>query len=109
AFPPGHPHVPRYGVVLETLATTKWLSSAATVTTARIVKGMLWVDTHVESTKSYALENKSDKDKAIVIEHPVRAGWTLVATPKPLETTPAVYRFKGDAPAHKVATLTVKE
>ena len=70
---------------------------------------MLWVDTHVESTKSYALENKSDKDKTIIIEHPVRAGWKLVDTPKPLETTPAVYRFKGEAPAHKVTTLAVKE
>jgi len=107
--PPGQDRLLSYGVDLETLATTKWLSSSAAVTTAKIVKGMLWVDTHIESTKSYALENKGDKDKAIIIEHPVRAGWTLVGTPKPLETTPAVYRFKGDAPAHKVATLTVKE
>jgi len=107
--PPGQDRLLSYGVDLETLATTKWLSSSAAVTTAKIVKGMLWVDTHIESAKSYALENKGDKDKAIIIEHPVRAGWTLVGTPKPLETTPAVYRFKGDAPAHKVAMLTVKE
>ncbi len=107
--PPGQDRLLSYGVDLETLATTKWLSGSAAVTTAKIVKGMLWVDTHIESTKAYALENKSDKDKAIIIEHPVRTGWTLVDTPKPLETTPAVYRFKGDAPAHKVATLTVKE
>jgi hypothetical protein len=107
--PPGQDRLLSYGVDLETLASTKWLSTDARVTTARIIKGMLWVDTHVESTKSYALENKSDKDKAIIIEHPVRSGWTLVDTPKPLETTPAAYRFKGDAPPHKVATLTVKE
>jgi hypothetical protein len=107
--PPGQDRLLSYGVDLETLASTKWLSSDAKVTTARIVKGMLWVDTHVESTKSYALENKSDKDKAIIIEHPVRSGWTLVDTPKPLEATPAVYRFKGEAPAHKLATLAVKE
>jgi len=107
--PPGQDRLLSYGVDLETLASTKCLSGSAAVTTAKIVKGMLWVDTHIESTKSYALENKSDKDKAIIIEHPVRAGWTLVDTPKPLETAPTVYRFKGDAPAHKVATLTVKE
>ena len=35
-------------------------------------------------------------------------GWTLVDTPKPLETTPAVYRFEASA-AHKLATLAVKE
>jgi hypothetical protein len=108
-LPPGQDRLLSYGVDLETLATTKWLSSSAAVTTAKIIKGVLWIDRHIESSKSYALENKTGKDKAIIIEHPVRAGWTLVDTPKPLETTPAVYRFKGDAPAHKVATLTVKE
>jgi hypothetical protein len=108
-LPPGQDRLLSYGVDLETLASTKWISNAVAVTTARIVKGVLWVDRHIESSKSYALENKTGKDKPIIIEHPVRAGWTLVDTPKPLETTPTVYRFKGDAPAHKVATLTVKE
>ena len=108
-LPPGQDRLLSYGVDLETLATTKWLSSSAAVTTGKIVKGVLWIERHIESSKSYALENKTGKDKTIIIEHPVRAGWTLVDTPKPLETTPAVYRFKGDAPAHKVATLTVKE
>jgi hypothetical protein len=108
-LPPGQDRLLSYGVDLETLATTKWLSSSAAVTTGKIVKGVLWIERHIESSKSYALENKTGKDKTIIIEHPVRAGWTLVDTPKPLETTPAVYRFKGDAPAHKVATITVKE
>jgi hypothetical protein len=107
--PPGQDRLLSYGVDLETIATTKWTSSAVSVTTAKIIKGVLWVDRHIESAKSYALENKSAKDKSVIIEHPVRAGWTLVDTPKPLETTSSVYRFKGDAPAHKVATLTVKE
>ncbi len=107
--PPGQDRLLSYGVDLETIATTKWTSSNAVVTTARIVKGTLWVDRHMESTKSYTLENKSAKDKTIIIEHPVRGGWTLVDTQKPLETTSSVYRFKGDAPAHKAATLAVKE
>jgi hypothetical protein len=106
---PGQARLLSYGVDLETLATAKQMSTAVSVTTARIFKGSLVVERRVETSKSYALENKGAKDKAIIIEHPVRAGWTLVDTPKPLETTPAVYRFKGDAPAHKVATLTVKE
>jgi hypothetical protein len=108
-LPPGQDRLLSYGVDLETLATTKLLSNNVAVTTAKIVKGSLWVDRHVETSKQYALENKSAKDKTIIIEHPVRGGWTLVDTPKPLETTPNVYRFKGEAPAHKVATIAVKE
>jgi len=107
--PPGQDRLLSYGVDLETSATTKWNAVANAVTTARIVKGTLFVDRHTESSKSYAIENKSDKNKTLIVEHPVRAGWTLVDTPKPIETTPSVYRFTGDAPAHKVATLTVKE
>jgi len=108
-LPPGQDRLLSYGVDLEALATAKPLGTAMSVTTARVLKGILIVERHVEMSRSYALENKSGKDKAIIIEHPVHPGWTLTDTPKPLETTPLVYRFKGDAPAHKVATLTVKE
>jgi hypothetical protein len=107
--PPGQDRLLSYGVDLETLGSTKVISNSVAVTTAKIVKGVLWIDRHVESSKSYSLENKSGKDKTIIIEHPIRYGWTLVDTPKPLETTSSVYRFKGDAPPHKVTTLTVKE
>ncbi len=107
--PPGQDRLLSYGVDLEMTASSKLVSNSVAVTTARIVKGVLWIDRHVESAKSYSLENKSAKNKTIIIEHPVRGGWTLVDTPKPLETTANVYRFKGDAAPHKVTTLTVKE
>jgi hypothetical protein len=107
--PPGQDRLLSYGVDLETVATTKWISNDVAVRTAKIVKGTLWIDHHYESAKAYSLENKSAKDKTIMIEHPVREGWSLVDTPKPVETTSLLYRFKGSAPARKMATLTVKE
>lgn len=107
--PPGQDRLLSYGIDLETAATTKWNFLPVAVTTAKIVKGVLLVDRHVESSKDYTLENKSGKDKTIIVEHPLRSGWKLADTPKPLETTASVYRFKADAPAHKATTLTVKE
>lgn len=44
-----------------------------------------------------------------MIEHRARPGWKLIDTPKPFETTPSVYRFKGVAAANKMTTLMVKE
>jgi chromosome segregation ATPase len=46
-----------------------------------------------------------------VIEHAVPTGgeWKLIDTQKPFETTRALERFKGSAPANKVTTLVVKE
>ena len=42
-------------------------------------------------------------DKRLIIEHPLRQGWHLVETDKPIETTPALYRFKGKVAAGKAA------
>ena len=57
------------------------------------------------TSQEYAADNKSAKDKTLIIEHPIRAGWKLVDTQKPIETTPTLYRFKGIASANKVTTL----
>ena len=79
------------------------------VRTAKIVKGVLILSRKLVSTQEYVADNKIDKDKTLVIEHPIRTGWKLVDTQKPFETTPALYRFKGTAVADKVTELTVKE
>jgi hypothetical protein len=60
-------------------------------------------------TREYQADNKGDTDRMLVVEHPVQQGWKLVDTRKPHETTQAVYRFQGSAPAQKVTVLTVKE
>jgi len=70
---------------------------------------VLILDRRIVRTQEYATDNKSESDKVLVIEHPILPGFKLVDTPKPYETTPAVYRFKGAATANKVTTLTVKE
>ena len=61
------------------------------------------------ASRDYSAENKSDKDKTLIIEHPLRDGWKLVDTQAPVETTAEVYRFKGVVPAGKMTKLTVKE
>src|SRR6185436_15748944 len=43
------------------------------------------------------------------IEHPIKQGWKLVDTIKPIETTDTLYRFKGTVATDKTTTLTVKE
>jgi len=79
------------------------------VVTGKISKGLLVVDRKLVASQEYLVDNKGDKDKTLVIEHPIRVGWKLVDTQKPYETTPALYRFQGNAPAKKVTVMTVKE
>jgi hypothetical protein len=84
-------------------------TESGTVLTGKINKGYLIVSRKLVSSQEYAADNKSGKDKVLVVEHPIRYGWKLVSTQKPFETTPALYRFKGTAVANKVTVLTVKE
>ena len=80
-----------------------------TVTAGKIVKGALVLTRKAVSSKEYSFENKGDHDKTVVIEHVLRAGWGLVDTPKPVETTNALYRFQQEVGAGKTERFTVKE
>ena len=70
---------------------------------------MLHVKRRNVFTQEYVAENKDDKDKTLIIEHPFRQGWKLLEPEKPLETTDTLYRFKTTVPAGKSASTTVKE
>ena len=108
-IPPGQERLLSYGIDLDMLVDASKNTQTASVVSARVVKGMLIVERKSVATQEYAADNKSAKDKQLVIEHPIRAGWKLVDTQKPIETTPTLYRFKGTAAANKVTTLTVRE
>jgi hypothetical protein len=107
--PPGQDRLVSYGIDLEMSVDNTKNTQSAAVVTGRIVKGMLLVDHRHVSSVEYQADNKGPAEKSLVIEHPIRQGWKLVSTRKPAETTPAVYRFQGPAPAGKVTTLTVSE
>ena len=107
--PPGQERLLSYGIDLEmTVDNTKNAQTFAVVT-AKINKGALLVDRKYVATLDYQIDNKGTKDKVILIEHPIRQGWKLVETQKPIETTSALYRFQGNAVAGKVTVLAVKE
>jgi hypothetical protein len=107
--PPGQERLLSYGIDLDVVVDNAKNASTSTITAAKIDHGILIASRRLVQQVEYDADNKSSRDKTLVIEHPVRYGWKLVDTPKPFETTPSVYRFKGAAPANRVTTLTVKE
>jgi hypothetical protein len=108
-LPPGQERLLSYGIDLDVLVDNTKNTRAASVLTARIDKGVLIIDRRVVLSREYAADNKADDEKTLVIEHAVSPGFKLVDTPKPFETTPTLYRFKGPAAPKKITTLTVKE
>ena len=57
----------------------------------------------------YRVRNEDITPRTLIVEHPVRPGWTLAATPTPAETTVSAARFRVTVPAKGETTLTVSE
>ncbi len=108
-LPPGQERFISYGVDLQMLVDSIHAKEDNAVESAKIVKGTLLVQRKHVRSNDYVAENKSEKEKTLVIEHPREAGWTLLEPAKPLETTDSLYRFKGKVPAGEKSSLTVKE
>lgn len=107
--PPGQERLISYGVDLQVLVDATKNTNQSAIQTGRIVKGVLHLTRKNVFTQDYLSENKGDKDKTLIIEHPIRQGWHLAETDKPIETTETLYRFKGKVAAGKASKLTVKE
>jgi hypothetical protein len=107
--PPGQERLLSYGVDLQMLVDATDNSEQSQLQTGKIVKGVLTVTNKEVRTQSYVAQNKSDHTKTLVVEHLRQPNWDLVDTIKPMETTDAVYRFKGDIAAGEKSTLKVTE
>ena len=107
--PPGQERLLSYGVDQQLIVDATKNREESAIQTGRIVKGVLEVTSKQVFSQEYLSENKSDRDKTLLIEHPVRQGWKLVEPAKADESTDAVYRFKGGVPAGRQSKLTVRQ
>ena len=107
--PPGQERLLSYGIDLQVRVDATKNRHDSSLMTARIVKGVLELTHKNMFTQEYVAENKSDANKTLIVEHPLRQGWKLVDTDKPIETTESLYRFKGSVDAGKGSKLVVKE
>jgi len=57
----------------------------------------------------YTVRNDDATPRDVVIEHPVRAGWSLTSAVKPVESSATAHRFRVTVAPKSTATLTVAE
>lgn len=109
--PPGQQRLLTYGIDLEMIVDGSKVKSETNVVSGRIAKGILVLENKMVATREYRAENKSHKNKTLLIEHPsmARFGYKLVDTQKPIETTDDLYRFEGKAAPDTITVLIVKE
>jgi hypothetical protein len=108
-LPPGQERIFSYAIDLQVQVDATNQRHDSRVQTGKLVKGALQLTRKSVFTQKYVTENRAGRDKVLVVEHPFRKGWTLVESPKPMEVTDSVYRFRESIRAGKTTILTVKE
>jgi chaperonin cofactor prefoldin len=82
-----------YAVDLGTRITEAFNSKQAVVREIHARRGVLTTKTAAEETRTYTIKNVDQKAKTLILEHPLRQGYTLL-NQKPSEKTPEAYRFE---------------
>src|SRR5262249_33288854 len=97
-----------YAVDLGTEVAPAPVHHAGRITHVKAVKGVIHTTTKVREARQYTIKNRSDGERTVLIEHPVRHDFSLVDA-KPIETARDVYRFEVKVPAGASKTHTVTE
>jgi len=74
-----------------------------------INRGVLRMHTKLTEKKTYVVRNNDEKPRAVVLEHPVRSGWTLVETPPAAESSASYHRFRVEAKPKTTTEFAVRE
>ena len=97
-----------YAVDLGTRITEAFGSKAAVVREIHAKRGILTTKTAAEETRTYTIKNVDQKPKTLILEHPLRQGYTLL-NQKPSEKTPDAYRFELSLGAGATQEFAVNE
>ncbi|MGO9229484.1 MAG: hypothetical protein ACLQKA_09785 [Bryobacteraceae bacterium] len=97
-----------YAVDLGTRITTAFDSKQAVVREIHVSRGVFTIKSATEETTTYTARNVDQKAKTLIIEHPLRAGYTLL-NQKPMEKTAENYRFEVALTAGATKTFAVSE
>jgi hypothetical protein len=78
-------------------------------TRIRIARGVVTHETEERHRRTYTVRNEDAEARVLVVEHPVRHGFTVGGTVTPSETTGAWHRFRLPVAGKTTATFTVDD
>jgi chaperonin cofactor prefoldin len=97
-----------YAVDLGTRISEAFGSKTAVVREVKANRGMMTVKSSMQEMRTYTIRNVDQKAKTLILEHPLRQGYTLL-NQKPSEKTAAAYRFEIALAAGASQTFEVDE
>jgi hypothetical protein len=75
----------------------------------KVIKGILQEGYLLRQTKTYVIKNRSAHDRDLLLEHPLRSPWKLIAPDRTAEVSREAYRFQLQVPAGRSLTQAVVE
>jgi len=106
---PGERRLLSYAMDSGLIVDAKSAGSPTRITQVKVNRGVLIQQAEDRQTMTYNVRNEDTEPRTLVIEHPVRAGWTLGGTVTPVETTATWYRFRVVVAPKTTATMAVEE
>jgi hypothetical protein len=107
---PGEKRLVSYAADLGIRVDKKTHGEPQRVTKVRIIHGTMIQTSATRQDTIYTARNEDSTQRALLIEHALRPGWSLSTdTPKPEETTATDYRFRLTLGAKATTTLVVTE
>jgi hypothetical protein len=98
-----------YALDLAVNASSKNTTEAQRVTRVRILHGIMTQESEIRECQTYTFRNEDSAARAVIVEHPVRAGYKLRGDAKPIETTADWLRFRVPVDSKQTASLEVDE
>jgi hypothetical protein len=106
---PGEKRLLSYAADQAIRVTTDHNNYTRTVKHLAIAKGVLTETSTEIAEVEYLVHNAAPDPRTVIVEQPIRQGWTLDSDPKPAETTPTAYRFRVFVPPAKSEHLHIAE
>ena len=92
---------------VEVKTTTETIPSPTL--TLKLDEAKLSADYKERETRTYVIKNRATVERSVIVEHPIRDGWTLVDGALPKEKSRDMYRFEIKVAAGATAKLVVSE
>jgi hypothetical protein len=106
---PGEKRIISYGTDLAVMVDAKLDATSGRYSRVTARDGIVIATQEDRNRWVYRVRNEDNAARTLIIEHPVRAGWTLGASPAAAETTASVARYRLPVASKGEATLTIEE
>ncbi len=106
---PAEKRLVSYGSDLAVMVDARMDESSGRYTRVIAREGVVIASEETRQGWVYRIRNEDATARTLIVEHPIRAGWTLSAEPVPVETTASVARFRVPVAPRGEATLRLSE